>query len=271
METRYYEWGRQDKPVLVFLHGMGSAGLSVGELASLMKEEYHIISFDLPGHGGNDPLSREEDYLPTKMAERIHGMLDPWQFEKVFLMGHSWGAHLALYVAALFPERIKGLILLDGGYLQKAPSGDSLQQELTHIDTYMEAIRYPSFEDFLESEKAESPRWSREIEEGRLAQVSEMDGEVRLAVSPFTAKSVLKGIYQEPTASIFFEVQAPILLLRSTLPKEVENERLQAIDDLMRAIHPIEVQAIPNTSHDIYRDAPVEVISRIKDWILERL
>ncbi len=270
MEIRYYEWGRQDKPVLVFLHGMGSAGLSVGELASLMEEEYHIISFDLPGHAGNAPLSHEDDYLPTKMAERIRGWLDSYKFERVFLIGHSWGAHLALYVAALFPERVKGLVLLDGGYLQKAPSGDSLQQELTHVDTYMEAIRYPSFESFLKSEKAESPRWSKEIEAGRLAQVSEMDGEVRLAVTPFTAKSVLKGIYQEPTASIFHKVQLPVLLLRSTLPIEAEDKRLEAIDILVKMIPQVEVQAVPNTSHDIYRDAPVEVKSRIKEWILKR-
>lgn len=166
---------------------------------------------------------------------------------------------------------VKGLILLDGGYLQQDPVGDSLEKQLENVDVFTEKVRYPSWEAFLESEKEDSPTWSKEIEAGRLAQVVEIDGEIRLAISPLTAKAVIKGIYQEQTATIFPKVLSPVLLLRSTLPVEVEDDRRTAIEYLVKKIPQAEVQAIPNTSHDIYRDAPEIIACKINEWIARKL
>ncbi len=267
MDSGHWEWGNRDNPTLFFLHGMGSAGLSYGELAQLTMNDYHVVSIDLPGHGGQPPMANEEDYWPTMMAGRISELIDSLEFTEVFLVGHSWGAHLALYVAGLYPETIKGLILLDGGYFQQDTAGKSLEQQLENIDAFTENVRYPSWEAFIESEKADSPRWSKEIEMGRRAQVTEVDGEIRLAISPFSAKAIIRGIYKEQTANIFPKVQCPVLLMRSTLPKEAEIDRRKAIDCLMKELPQAVVQAIPNTSHDIYRDAPEKVVSGINEWI----
>lgn len=271
MESDYYEWGNKNNPTLVLLHGMGSAGLSFGELAKLAMSNYHIVAFDLPGHGGKAPLPNEEDYLPTSIAENLRIRIESLGLTDVILVGHSWGAHLALYLAGLHPKMVKGLILLDGGYFQQDPLGDSLKQQLENVDVFTEKVRYPSWEAFLESEKIDSPTWSKEIEAGRLAQVTEIDGEIRLAISPFTAKAVIKGIYQEQTAIIFPKVLSPVLLMRSTLPIEVEDDRTTAIEYLVERIPQAEIQAIPNTSHDIYRDAPETVACKINEWIKREL
>ncbi|WOV83698.1 alpha/beta hydrolase [Sporosarcina jeotgali] len=271
MESDYYEWGNRNNQTLVFLHGMGSAGLSFGELAKLIMNNYHIVSFDLPGHGGKAPLPNEKDYLPTSIVENLSILIESLGLTNVILVGHSWGAHLALYLAGLHPKKVKGLILLDGGYFQQDPVGDSLEKQLENIDVFTEKVRYPSREAFLESEKEDSPTWSKEIEAGRLAQVIEFDGEIRLAISSFTAKAVTKGIYQEQTANIFPKVLFPVLLIRSTLPVEVEDDRRTAIEYLVKNIPQAEVQAIPNTSHDIYRDAPETIACKINEWINRKL
>ncbi|REB07080.1 alpha/beta hydrolase [Sporosarcina sp. BI001-red] len=271
MESGYYEWGNRNKPTLVFLHGMGSAGLSFGELAQLILNDYHVVSFDLPGHGGKAPLPNEEDYSPENLAQRLSKSIKALGLTEIFLVGHSWGAHLALYVAGHSPEMVKGLILLDGGYFQQDSDGDSLAQQLKNVDTFTEQVRYASWEEFLKSEKGDSPRWSKEIEAGRLAQVTEIDGEIRLAISPFTAKAVIKGTYQQQTATIFPKVLSPVLLMRSTLPIEVEDDRRTAIEYLVRKIPQVEVYAIPNTSHDIYRDAPETIACKINEWINRKL
>lgn len=96
MESDYYEWGNRNNPTLVLLHGMGSAGLSFGELAKLTMSNYYIVSFDLPGHGGKAPLPNEEDYLPTNIAERLSKLIESLGLTDVILVGHSWGAHIAL-------------------------------------------------------------------------------------------------------------------------------------------------------------------------------
>ncbi len=266
MALGYYEWGNQDNPALVFLHGMGSSGLSFGELAKLLQNDFYVIAFDLPGHGGEVSLDNEEEYFPARMAERLSNLIYSLGLTDVYLVGHSWGAHLALYMAGLYSEKIKGLVLLDGGYFQQGPAGVSLNQQLTDVGAFIDSVCFASWNEFLDSERANSSRWSKEIEEGCLAQAAEVDGEIRLSTSPFTAKAVMKGMHLEPTAAIFPKVQSPVLLLHSTMPKEIEEERHEAIEYLLNEIPHAEVQAIPNTSHEIYRDAPEIIVSKLKEW-----
>ncbi|GEL04859.1 alpha/beta fold hydrolase [Rummeliibacillus stabekisii] len=266
MALGYYEWGNQDNPALVFLHGMGSSGLSFGELAKLLQNDFYVIAFDLPGHGGEVSLDNEKEYFPARMAERLSNFIDSLWLTDVYLVGHSWGAHLALYMAGLYSEKIKGLVLLDGGYFQQGPAGVSLNQQLTDVGAFIDSVCFASWNEFLDSERANSSRWSKEIEEGCLAQAAEVDGEIRLSISPFTAKAVMKGMHLEPTAAIFPKVQSPVLLLHSTMPKEIEEERHEAIEYLLNVIPHAEVQAIPNTSHEIYRDAPEIIVSKLKEW-----
>ncbi|GAA0592829.1 alpha/beta hydrolase [Virgibacillus siamensis] len=271
MDKFFYEWGNRDHPTLVFMHGVGATGLSFGDLAQYLMSDFHVVSFDLPGHGGAAALDEEKSYRSTQMAKWIKEKLDLLGLSEIYLGGHSWGAHLALYVAGLYPESITGLVLLDGGYFQQNPDGESEDQVLKNVEAFHESVRFPSQEAFLESEKAESPRWSQEIEAAALDQVTEIDGEIRLVVSPFTAKAIIKGIDLEPTAKIFAKVQSPALLLRSTLPNELEGERQKAIKQLIEGVPQAKVQSILNTSHDIYRDAPEKVTAKIKEWIQLRL
>lgn len=267
MEKHFYEWGDRERPTLVLMHGAGGTGLSFVELAERIKSDFNVVSFDLPGHGKVAALGEEENYHPRQMAKWIKEKLDLLGLFNIYLGGHSWGAHLALYVAALYPELIKGLVLLDGGYLQQNPKGESDDQLLKNVEAFYESVRFPSQEAFLESEKADSSRWSKEIEAAALAQVTEIDGEIRLIVSPFTTMAIIKGIDAEPTAKIFTEVQSPVLLLRSTLPNELENRRQESVKQFMDGLPQAKVQPILNTGHDIYRDAPEKIANKIIEWI----
>lgn len=267
MEKRLYEWGSREHPTIVCLHGMGSAGLSFGEMAQFLSADFHIAAFDLPGCGGSEPLHEEEDYLPSRMADRIAEAIETLDQQKVYVMGHSWGAHLALYFAKAYSERIKGLILLDGGYLQDYMG---MEEHLRDAEAFYETVRFPSWKAFIESEKSELPRSSEELEMASRAQVTEIDGEIRLAMPLFVAKALIKGIYAEPTGRVFSEIGLPVLLLRSTLPVEMEEARQKASQQLVTEIHGAEVHAIVNTTHDIYRDAPEKTAKNIKKWIRQK-
>ncbi|HET7577738.1 MAG TPA: alpha/beta hydrolase [Bacillales bacterium] len=265
-----YEWGHRENPTIVCLHGMGSTGLSFGELANLLLPDFHVVAFDLPGHGSSEPLSEELDYRPGRLAERIAAAIEKLGKSKVYLMGHSWGAHLALFYAKDYPVQIEGVILLDGGYFQLEDRGNALKKELENVEAFYETVRFPSWEAFIESEKSELPRWSDELEAASRAQVIEKDGEIRLKVTPFTCKAVLKGIYAEPIGSVFSQIHTPVLLLRSTLPSEMEDSRQEAAHKLHTEIPDAEVHPIADTTHDIYRDAPAETAKIIKNWVSRR-
>lgn len=51
--------------------------------------------------------------VDTHVADAV-AVLDALGWDRVWLVGHSWGGHLAMHVAIAHPERLLGLIVLDG-------------------------------------------------------------------------------------------------------------------------------------------------------------
>ncbi|MFJ7733224.1 alpha/beta fold hydrolase [Lysinibacillus sp. NPDC097231] len=267
MQQHIYQWGNEKNTTLIFLHGLGSTGLAFGELAKLLAE-YHVISFDLPGHGYAEALQEEKDYLPTNLIVEIEKIISQQQGNKSFyLIGHSLGAELALHVVARFPEQILGLILLDGGYLSAEKLGMTLESELQNVENFCNDTKFPSWEIFIESEKEELSRWSEELEAASRAQVKERDGEIQLTLSVFTAQSMIKGIYTEPAADILSRVNCPSLLIYATQPAELDTVRKEGIQDLQAKLNNLEVESIAEAGHDIFRDAPNCIAKKIKQWI----
>lgn len=116
-ELQGYEYGDSKQPVLVCLHGMTGDSKSFLGLIDFLKHDFRLIFIDGPGHGESDPFDREEDYSFSSLAKLIHQIVEEKTPEPYYILGHSWGADIALQIARRFPEKIEGLILLDGGYV----------------------------------------------------------------------------------------------------------------------------------------------------------
>ncbi len=267
MQQHVYQWGNIENPTLIFLHGLGSTGLAFGELVQYLAE-YHVVSFDLPGHGYAESLFEEQDYLPSNLIVEIEKVISHHLGDKSFyLIGHSLGAELAMHFAARSPEKIQGLILLDGGYLSAEKLGMTLEKELQGIGQFCKNTTFPSWEVFIESEKEELSRWSEELEAASRAQVKERDGEIQLTLSAFTGQSMIKGMYTEPVITILSQINCPCLLIHATQPADLEGVRREGIQDLQFSLYNLEVASISDAGHDIFRDAPHSVATEIKNWI----
>ena len=99
---------------IIFLHdSLGCIELWRGfpkKLQALTK--YNVLVYDRQGYGQSDPFSinkRETDYLKTE-ADLLGKILDQLQLHDVILFGHSDGGSIALLTAALYPEKIAGII-----------------------------------------------------------------------------------------------------------------------------------------------------------------
>jgi pimeloyl-ACP methyl ester carboxylesterase len=51
--------------------------------------------------------------VDTHVADAV-AVLDALGWDRAWLIGHSWGGHLAMHVAASHPDRLAGLVVLDG-------------------------------------------------------------------------------------------------------------------------------------------------------------
>ncbi|MCP5334396.1 MAG: alpha/beta hydrolase [Oceanospirillaceae bacterium] len=110
MQLRGIRFG-QGKPLLA-LHGWLDNAASFSKLAPLLTG-YEVFAVDLPGHGLSDHLPAQQHYHVWQGTEDVELLADALGLTEFALMGHSMGAAIATLYAAVFPQRISHLVLLD--------------------------------------------------------------------------------------------------------------------------------------------------------------
>lgn len=102
----------RSRGTIVLLHGMASNLTRWSEFVehTSLKNEWDIVRLDLRGHAGS--LTRGRIGMEIWSNDLID-LLDAEGYERVILMGHSLGAHLALHFTAHYPTRVRGLVLID--------------------------------------------------------------------------------------------------------------------------------------------------------------
>ncbi|MFI0490450.1 alpha/beta fold hydrolase [Flavobacterium sp.] len=96
---------------IVFLHGFLENKKMWQDLAPELSKKYRVITIDLLGHGESGCFgyvhSMEEN------ADAVHSVLSQLRIRKAIFVGHSMGGYIALAFAELYPNNIKGLVLLN--------------------------------------------------------------------------------------------------------------------------------------------------------------
>jgi pimeloyl-ACP methyl ester carboxylesterase len=101
-------------PDLVMLHGL-SGNLAVWHLrmVPMLEDRFRITTYDLRGHGYSS--MPPNGYSTRDMAQDLAALLDELAIEQADLLGHSYGADIALHFALLHPSRVGRLILIEPG------------------------------------------------------------------------------------------------------------------------------------------------------------
>lgn len=108
----YWRLGQKTGEDVVMLHGLGG-NLAVWHLTLIptMRKHFHILSFDLRGHGKTDVPANA--YVVDDMVEDVKVMMDNFNIEKAHLVGHCLGGDLALHMALLYPERVRSVVSIE--------------------------------------------------------------------------------------------------------------------------------------------------------------
>ncbi len=101
-------------PDVLLLHGLGG-NLAVWflYLVDQMRDSFRLTAVDLRGHGKSDVPPT--GYTTADMAKDLAGLMDALDMPKAHLIGHSFGADIALHFTVLYPERTGRLVVLEPG------------------------------------------------------------------------------------------------------------------------------------------------------------
>ncbi len=109
----WYKMAGSDKPGIPLLTVHGGPGASHDYLEPLEKlaEERPVIFYDQLDCGNSDKPDREELWTLERYADEIHQIRLALKFEKMYILGQSWGAALAFEYALNHRENTAGLVL----------------------------------------------------------------------------------------------------------------------------------------------------------------
>jgi len=133
----------------VLLHGLTATRRYVvmGSRA-LERSGHRVLCYDARGHGRSSPAPSPEDYGYEHLAADLVAVLDELGIARAVLAGASMGAHTALRVALLRPERVAALGLITPSF---DPSAGRTPEELARWDALARGLREGGVEGFLDA------------------------------------------------------------------------------------------------------------------------
>jgi pimeloyl-ACP methyl ester carboxylesterase len=126
----------------VAVHGLTANHACWYPVADVVAPRRRLVAYDLRGRGDSDKPA--QGYSLAAHAGDLLGLLDHFGVQRAAIMGHSLGAHIAVWFATTYPERVDRLVLFDGGLDVRAEILGSLAPAINRL-----GVEYPSLAAFL--------------------------------------------------------------------------------------------------------------------------
>ena len=124
---------------LVCLHGITAQHRAFNAAARHLGSSHALVGVDLRGRGDSD--KPDSGYGLEAHASDVVRVFDHLELQSAVLVGHSMGAFVALETAILYPDRVRALVLLDGGWprVERAP-GEMTAEEKQEVGAIEEGL-----------------------------------------------------------------------------------------------------------------------------------
>ncbi|KAK6618480.1 hypothetical protein RUM43_013673 [Polyplax serrata] len=106
-------WGSKNQRPILCLHGWLDNANSFDTLIPLLPPEYSYLAVDLPGHGYSSHFPRGLFYRINDVVAVIRRIQQYYNWPKISLLSHSFGASISFLYASYFPKEVDFFVGLD--------------------------------------------------------------------------------------------------------------------------------------------------------------
>ena len=264
VELHYVEKGKGIP--IVFIHGGAEDYRCWLPLMDFFSQEYRAIAYSRRYSSPNPRPVVTPDYSAIDDAEDLAGMIEKLELGTVHLVGHSYGALGALFLAVKHPEMIRALVLAEAPLLRlakDAPGGEAVFEEFM-TNAWGKAGRAFESEGSEQGMKALTDYF---YGPGALDQIPEPERE-RIMVNALEMKALTMSEDAFPTLSHeeIQQIKAPTLLLSGEQTLEVHK----CVDrELERLLPDCERVIIPNSSHEMWAEYPKECADAVRKFLAD--
>jgi pimeloyl-ACP methyl ester carboxylesterase len=268
------EWPGPGSSVLL-VHGLASSSHIFDLLAPLLAASFRVVAYDQRGHGLSSKPGSGYGY--ASVAADALAVIEDLGLRVPLILGHSWGAGVALEVAVRYPGRVSGAVLVDGGFGSIRDRMDWATAREALAPPPLAGMRVEDFLTLLRQMVGTAMTVTPQIEAVALS-LMRVDGRglIRPRLSRRNHMRILRALWQQDALALLRSVTVPTLVLatRSAHPGPEEQDFVEMKREAARAIRgidgPVRFEWIEGI-HDVPLQRPAAVAARVRRFASEWL
>jgi pimeloyl-ACP methyl ester carboxylesterase len=262
VRLHYIEKG--EGPPVVLLHGnvVTAEDFDTSGVLDLVTKRHRVIAFDRPGFGYSD-RPHGSAWSAGAQADLIRDAFAVLGINRPIVLGHSWGAAVALALGLNHSDAVRGLVLLSG-YYYPTLRADVLFSSLTAIPILGDLLRY-SVSPLIG--RAMLPLLLKAMfaplpVPGRFTNSFPRDMSVR--PGQIRAESQ-DGVAMIPVAlgmrHRYLELSMPIVIMAGTKDRVVKDQAVRLHEEIQHSV----LRLIPGVGHMVHYAVPDDVARAIEE------
>lgn len=261
IRLRIVQWGsvqtHKQAPV-VMVHGLASnAMLWEGAALSMLAMGHPVVAVDLRGHGQSDKPDHGYDMQSVTLdLAKLLEQLALRGFVRPVVCGQSWGGNVVIELAHQYPQLVRGVVAVDGGFLE-------LQEHFPEWDSCAAALRPPNLlgtsikkmRGYMQSAHSD---WPQTGIDGAMANMEHLpDGTVRPWLTLDRHMMVLRGLWEHKPTHLYNDINVPVLFVPAEGPGGVFAEtKRQAVQQALNMVPNSRVEWFSPADHDLHAQHP---------------
>lgn len=237
---------------LLFVHGFPLSRGAWQKQVEQFRERYRVIAPDLRGHGESE--ATQGAISMENYARDLQALLDQLKTGPVILIGHSMGGYIAFAFARMFPQSLRGLVLVATRAVGDSPEA-AAGRKATAEKVRKEGINalIDSMVPKMLSSKNQDP------------EVAEKVRSLMSSSKPEGVAGALLGISQRPDSTPDLgKLSIPTLLMSGDddgLIPHAESEKMS------KSISGSKLEIIQGAGHLVAFEKPQEFNHRLEAWL----
>jgi pimeloyl-ACP methyl ester carboxylesterase len=270
LKLHYLDWGNDDAPPLLLVHGNRDHCHNWDWVAQELRDQYHIVAPDFRGHGDSEWVIGST-YSHSEYVYDLAQLIHQQNLAPLKIIAHSLGGGVALKYAGIYPENVEKMVVIEG--TGGPPSMYQAQPAHVRMREFIESTRklsgriskrYASLEDAYE--RMHEANSHLRIDQARHLTVhgsnQNEDGTYSWKFDNYTHIMAPYDMTMEQTWELWGRIDSPVLLISGS-ESWMGSRQKDPTEPFQNATH-IKVE---DAGHWVHHDQLAEFLSLAGDFL----